>query len=52
MVYIHGGGLVAGSGSQLELIGTPLVAAGDVIVVNTNYRLGVFGFLTTGKYQK
>jgi para-nitrobenzyl esterase len=43
MVWIHGGGLNKGAGSQFDP--TPLVDGGDVIVVTINYRLGVLGFL-------
>jgi len=43
MVWIHGGGLNKGAGSQFDP--TPLIEGGDVIVVTINYRLGVLGFL-------
>jgi para-nitrobenzyl esterase len=43
MVWIHGGGLNKGAGSDFDP--TPLVEGGDVIVVTLNYRLGVLGFL-------
>lgn len=46
MVWIHGGGYVVGSGSQYQ--GAYLAMQGDVVVVTINYRLGLFGFLTTG----
>ncbi|XP_038046538.1 cholinesterase 1-like [Patiria miniata] len=46
MVWIHGGGF--STGSSREYYGQSLVASGDVIVVTINYRLNVFGFLTTG----
>jgi para-nitrobenzyl esterase len=42
MVWIHGGGLVRGSGDDYDP--TPLVEKGNVIVVTINYRLGVLGF--------
>ncbi|XP_033126553.1 cholinesterase 1-like [Anneissia japonica] len=50
MVWIHGGQYSFGSGSQDFYWGVPLLAAsgGDVILVTLNYRLGVFGFQTTG----
>ena len=43
MIWIHGGGLTQGAGSEFDP--TPLVTGGDVIVVTINYRLGVLGFL-------
>ncbi|XP_021339793.1 neuroligin-4, Y-linked-like [Mizuhopecten yessoensis] len=46
MVWIHGGGYTSGSGMSYD--GTSLAIHGDVIVVTLNYRLGVFGFLSTG----
>ena len=42
MVWIHGGALTTGSGSDYDP--TPLVEKGGVIVVTINYRLGVLGF--------
>jgi len=42
MVWIHGGGLNKGAGSDFDP--TPLVEGGDVIVVTINYRLGMLGF--------
>merc|ERR1711962_412487 len=48
MVWIHGGGFSVGSGASANYNGNPLVALGDVIVVTINYRLNLFGFLTTG----
>ncbi|XP_002741836.1 neuroligin-4, X-linked-like [Saccoglossus kowalevskii] len=47
MVWIHGGGLTYGSGTMLH-DGTVLSALNDVIIVTINYRLGVFGFFSTG----
>jgi para-nitrobenzyl esterase len=45
MVWIHGGGFVAGSGSNMGGGGGERLARKDVVVVSLNYRLGVFGFL-------
>jgi len=45
MVWIHGGGLMSGSGGSALYTGDRLAAAQDVVVVTINYRLGVFGFL-------
>ncbi len=42
MVWIHGGGLVAGGSSIYDP--SPLVLNGNVIVVTINYRLGLLGF--------
>ena len=44
MVYVHGGGFVAGSGADIRCDGTALAAKG-VVVVTFNYRLGIFGYL-------
>jgi para-nitrobenzyl esterase len=45
MVWIHGGGLVQGSGAKAFYDGTCLARRG-VIIVTINYRLGAFGFFT------
>ncbi|XP_052805383.1 fatty acyl-CoA hydrolase precursor, medium chain-like [Mya arenaria] len=46
MIWVHGGGLISGSGQLTP--GEILAAYGNVIVVTINYRLGVFGFLNIG----
>ncbi|XP_077649514.1 pyrethroid hydrolase Ces2e-like isoform X2 [Urocitellus parryii] len=46
MVWIHGGGLVMGSASMYD--GSILAATENVLVVTTQYRLGVLGFFSTG----
>lgn len=43
MVWIHGGGFAAGSGSDMRSDGA-LMAAHGVVVVSFNYRSGLFGF--------
>jgi para-nitrobenzyl esterase len=43
MVWVHGGGNVAGSGVEALFNGEALARRG-VVVVNINYRIGVFGF--------
>ena len=45
LVYLHGGGFVAGSGALPAYDGTALASTGRAVVVTINYRLGVFGFL-------
>ena len=45
MVWLHGGGFTAGSGSSSLYDGTGLVRRGDVVVVTINHRLNVFGHL-------
>lgn len=47
MVFIHGGAFVSGSISYALYDGSTLAAFGDVIVVTINYRLGIFGFLSS-----
>lgn len=44
LIYFNGGGLMAGSGSELRYDGASISAEG-VIGVTANYREGVFGFL-------
>merc|ERR1711936_330322 len=46
MVWIHGGGYTTGSGSVPFYNGSRLAERG-VIVVTINYRLGVFGYMST-----
>src|SRR3954452_23723890 len=43
LFWIHGGGLVNGSGDQHD--GALLARTNRIVVVSINYRLGVFGFL-------
>jgi para-nitrobenzyl esterase len=45
MVWIHGGGFQAGSGSIPLYRGNLLAKRGNAVVVTINYRLGVLGFL-------
>ncbi|XP_045162820.2 acetylcholinesterase-like [Mercenaria mercenaria] len=47
MLYIHGGGFFAGGAEVYS--GNILSSFNDVIVVTINYRLTVFGFLSTGE---
>jgi para-nitrobenzyl esterase len=44
LVWIHGGGFVQGSGSDLRCDGS-LLASEGAVVVTLNYRSGLFGFL-------
>lgn len=46
MVWIHGGGFIAGAGSEPRYSDSPLTDRG-VVLVTLNYRLGVFGFLAS-----
>ncbi|XP_069123063.1 fatty acyl-CoA hydrolase precursor, medium chain-like isoform X2 [Argopecten irradians] len=45
MIWIHGGGYLAGQGPRYNA--SNLAYVGDVIVVTVNYRLGLLGFLST-----
>ncbi|XP_013395779.1 carboxylesterase 1C [Lingula anatina] len=46
MVWIHGGGFMNGGTNVYHF--HEFAIQGDVIVVSVNYRLGAFGFLSTG----
>ncbi|XP_043235654.1 juvenile hormone esterase-like [Amphibalanus amphitrite] len=46
MVWVHGGGFISGSGDD-DIFGVDYLLDEDVVVVTFNYRLGVFGFITT-----
>lgn len=43
LVWIHGGGLRGGSGSEAATDGAAFAAHGDCVVVSCNYRLGALG---------
>jgi len=45
LLYIYGGGFMAGDSSEKRYDGASLAARG-IVVVTTNYRLGVFGFFS------
>ncbi len=49
MVWCHGGGFSAGSGSSPVTDGTHLARRGDVVVVSLNHRLNVLGFTYWGE---
>jgi para-nitrobenzyl esterase len=49
MVWLHGGSYTSGSGDLAIFDPGPLVAETRVIVVSVTYRLGLFGYLATGK---
>src|SRR5712691_9988236 len=51
MVWIYGGGFVAGSTSEARQDGTHLAQQG-VVVVSMNYRLGIFGFFVHPELAK
>ncbi|XP_059611143.1 juvenile hormone esterase-like [Phlebotomus argentipes] len=46
MVFFHGGGFMSGDGGK-TLYGPDYLLDQDVILVSGNYRLGIFGFLST-----
>lgn len=45
LVFVHGGGLIGGSGSSTLFHGGALASRGDVVVVTLNHRLGALGYL-------
>ncbi|XP_076279075.1 uncharacterized protein LOC143208489 [Lasioglossum baleicum] len=47
MVFIHGGGYLTGNSSR-HLYGPNYLLDKDILFVTLNYRLGLFGFLSTG----
>ena len=47
MVWIHGGRFLSGSGAWWQ--GQTIAAKEGIIVVTINYRVGIFGFLSTGE---
>lgn len=49
MVWLHGGSYTSGSGDLAIFDPKALVAENRVIVVSVTYRLGLFGYLATGK---
>lgn len=50
MVWLHGGAYILGSGSQ-PLYDGRTFAAGGVVVVTVNYRLGALGFLDLSSFS-
>jgi para-nitrobenzyl esterase len=48
LAFVHGGGVVAGTGSAPLLDGAALAARGDIVVVALNFRLGALGSLVAG----
>jgi para-nitrobenzyl esterase len=49
MVYNHGGGYTTGSAGSTSQDGSNLAREHDVVVVATNHRLGVLGYLYLGE---
>src|SRR4051812_16350245 len=49
MFYSHGGGFVTGSGGAAYQDGGNLARTFDVVVVSTNHRLGLMGYLYLGE---
>ena len=50
MVWFHGGGFATGSGSSYAYDGVRLAKRGDVVIVTTNHRLNMFGYLNLAAY--
>uniref|UniRef100_A0A5F8G4Q9 Thyroglobulin n=1 Tax=Monodelphis domestica TaxID=13616 RepID=A0A5F8G4Q9_MONDO len=51
LVFFHNADENGRRRSQLDLEGSFLAAVGDIIVVTANYRVGIFGFLSTGSKE-
>ncbi|XP_076686877.1 juvenile hormone esterase-like [Andrena cerasifolii] len=47
MVFIHGGAFRTGNGNRTDY-GPDYLLDKDIVLVTCNYRLGIFGFLSTG----
>lgn len=48
LFYIHGGGYFFGSGHSVVIAGADYFMNHEVVLVSINYRLGPFGFASTG----
>ncbi|KAI3059071.1 hypothetical protein CBS147353_10624 [Aspergillus niger] len=46
LFWIHGGGFSQGTGSDLTFDGGSLTSRSDVVIVTSNYRLNIFGYLS------
>lgn len=46
MFWLHGGGQVTGTAVDSTFDGASLASRSDVVVVTTNYRLNIFGYLS------
>lgn len=46
MLWMHGGAMINGAGSDSTFDGASLVSRGDVVLISINYRLNIFGLLT------
>ncbi|NWV67698.1 THYG protein, partial [Malurus elegans] len=51
LLFFHNGGSYNAEEGKATLDGSYLAAIGNVIVVTANYRVGVFGFLSTGSAE-
>ncbi|MWV51543.1 carboxylesterase family protein (plasmid) [Rathayibacter sp. VKM Ac-2803] len=45
LVWLHGGGYLAGSGNEMWFNGDVLAATEEVVIVTVTHRLGILGFL-------
>jgi para-nitrobenzyl esterase len=52
MVWFHGGGFSSGSGGSIRYDGTNLAAEHGVVLVTTNQRLNIFGYLDLADVDK
>ncbi len=51
LVFFHGGGMIAGDGSEPRYDGASMARKG-IVMVTINYRLGIFGFLAHPELTK
>ncbi|CAB3260354.1 unnamed protein product [Arctia plantaginis] len=51
MVLFHGGGFIAGDGTDVSAHGPDFLIDREVVIVSLNYRLGILGFLSLDRKE-
>ena len=52
LFFVHGGSFLNGNASRLETDGSVVAEKHDIIVVNIQYRLGIYGFGYLGRLRE